>query len=141
MPARHRSSGASSVMSLPSRLPRPEPGRSIPVMRLNSVDLPAPFGPMKPSASPDASRRSMRSATTMAPNALETALSSSIVALRHSSSNDAEGCEPSPLTQRLHVAAERDLRRLFVFGDDHVVFVTIQAPLAADQRRLGDILR
>src|SRR5262249_28847865 len=37
----------------------------------NSVVLPAPFGPIMPSASPGASARSMRLATTMAPKRLE----------------------------------------------------------------------
>src|SRR6516165_7653405 len=37
----------------------------------NSVVLPAPFGPIMPRASPGASARSMRLATTMAPKRLE----------------------------------------------------------------------
>src|SRR5439155_18026179 len=41
------------------------------VMMPNGVVLPAPFGPMMPSASPSASARSSRSAITMAPKRLE----------------------------------------------------------------------
>ena len=44
-----------------------------------------------------------------------------------------------PLAQRLHVAAERDLRRQSVVGDHHVVLVAVEQPFAADQRRLGDL--
>ena len=45
------------------------------------------------------------------------------------------------LPDRLHLAADRDVRRGFVVGDDDVVLVAAaQPPLAADQRRLGDVL-
>src|SRR5206468_893217 len=36
------------VMSLPQKWTLPAEGRTAPVIRLNSVVLPAPFGPMKP---------------------------------------------------------------------------------------------
>ena len=36
----------SPVMSLPSKMMRPEVGRSTPVRQLKNVLLPAPFGPM-----------------------------------------------------------------------------------------------
>src|SRR5262249_41673937 len=38
--------GAAPVMSRPSRRTLPLSGRKCPVIRLNSVDLPAPFGPV-----------------------------------------------------------------------------------------------
>jgi hypothetical protein len=44
-------------------------GFSRPVIRLKSEDLPAPFGPMMPSASPSCTSREMSSATTTAPKA------------------------------------------------------------------------
>src|SRR5207237_8672923 len=124
MPARHRASADRCVMSLPSRMMRPESGRTIPVMRLNRLDLPAPFGPMTPSASPDDKVRSMSLATTIAPNAFDMALSSSIVLARHHRDS----------AQGLHVTAKRNLRRLFVPSNDHVVFVIGQRPLAAHRR-------
>src|SRR5262249_12174692 len=43
----------------------------VPLIMPNSVVLPAPFGPIMPSASPGASARSRRSATTIAPKRLE----------------------------------------------------------------------
>src|SRR2546430_4231138 len=129
MPARHRASGGMCVMSLPSRMMRPESGRTIPVIRLNRLDLPAPFGPMTPSASPDDKVRSMSLATTIAPNAFDMALSSSIVIARYHRES----------AQGLHVTAKRNLRCLLVLGNHHVVFVAGQPPLAAHKRRLCDV--
>src|ERR1700723_954831 len=130
-PARQRCSGGKPVMSRPSSRMRPRSGRSMPVMRLNRVDLPAPFGPMMPSASPRASDKSMSLATTIMPNALETDFSSSIT----------EPCLLFRSAQQLHFAANRNLRRVAVLDDDNFVFVAVQPPLAADQRGLGDVLR
>src|SRR6202161_2280712 len=130
-PARQRCSGAKAVMSRPFSRMRPRSGRSMPVMRLNKVDLPAPFGPMMPSASPRASDKSMSLATTIMPNALETDFSSSIT----------EPCLLSRSAQGLHFPANGNLRCLAVLGDDNFVFIAVQPPLAADQRRLGDVLR
>ncbi len=53
-------SGGARVMSLPSKRMRPAFGRRLPVIRLNSVVLPAPFGPMMPSASPRATEGDAR---------------------------------------------------------------------------------
>ena len=44
--------GFSPVMSSPSRRTRPAVGLCRPTSVLNSVDLPAPFGPMSPTISP-----------------------------------------------------------------------------------------
>src|SRR3954466_8605953 len=52
MPSRHRSQGGNSVMSRPHKRIVPAMGGSTPAIRLNSVLLPAPFGPMMPSTSP-----------------------------------------------------------------------------------------
>src|SRR5574341_1628973 len=46
IPRRHTSWGGRPVMSRPSRSTAPASGRRWPVMRLKSVVLPAPFGPM-----------------------------------------------------------------------------------------------
>ena len=43
---RQVSCGGTPVMSRPSSSTRPLSGRRCPVIRLNSVDLPAPFGPI-----------------------------------------------------------------------------------------------
>ncbi len=45
------------------------------------------------------------------------------------------------LTQRLHFTAQRNLRRLLVLRNHHVVLVAVEPPLATDQRCLGDVLR
>src|SRR5262245_11159241 len=45
-PSRHRSCGAMPVMSRSLKSTFPPSGSTWPVMRLNSVVLPAPFGPM-----------------------------------------------------------------------------------------------
>ena len=58
-------------MSSPAKMTRPASGATVPVAMPNSVVLPAPFGPMMPSASPSASERSTPSATTTAPNRFE----------------------------------------------------------------------
>ena len=56
---RNRAAPASDSMSTRSSPTRTAPlvGRSIPAMRLSSVDLPLPDGPMMATASPGATRR------------------------------------------------------------------------------------
>ena len=54
MPMRARRCGLVPVISRPSNRTRPLSGRSTPVMRLNSVVLPAPFGPTTDRTSPAA---------------------------------------------------------------------------------------
>ncbi len=51
---------------------RPASGRILPVIRLNRVDFPAPFGPMMPSASPSASSKLTASVTFSAPKDFDT---------------------------------------------------------------------
>src|ERR1700733_10716113 len=68
MPPMQRARGGVRVMSLPSKCTVPVSGRSTPVMRLNSVDLPAPFGPMMPSASPRATSSATPSTALSEPN-------------------------------------------------------------------------
>src|SRR5215472_5467171 len=127
MPMRQRCSGASAVMSEPAKSTRPASGRTLPLTMPNSVVLPAPFGPMMPSASPSPSARSMASATTMAPKRLLTfssARSGAVIRLR----------------QQFQLAADWNVRRRFVFGDDKLEGVALALPLAGDERRLGDVL-
>ena len=57
----------SLVMSSPSRAMVPALGAVAPVISENSVVLPAPFGPMMPSASPSATDSEMSSVTTSEP--------------------------------------------------------------------------
>src|SRR5262249_47653154 len=71
IPMRQRRSGARCVMSVPANTTRPASGRAVPLAMPNSVVLPAPFGPMMPSASPSASAMSISCAMTTAPKRLE----------------------------------------------------------------------
>ena len=54
MPIRERACGGFAVMSEPANSTRPAVGATSPVIKLNIVVLPAPFGPITPSASPSA---------------------------------------------------------------------------------------
>jgi len=60
--------GASPVMSSPSKTTRPSVGSYAPVMTLNSVVLPAPFGPMSPTDSPRSIEKVTSSTATTPPN-------------------------------------------------------------------------
>src|SRR5215831_2114941 len=55
--SRERSCGASSLMSALANTMRPQSRARSPVIRLNRVDLPAPFGPITASASPASTDR------------------------------------------------------------------------------------
>src|SRR5216683_5856472 len=105
----------------------PAVGERSPAIRLNSVVLPAPFGPMMPTASPGAIARSRLSATTIEPKLfLRPASSSSMI---RQQSGDG-----------LHLACHGDRRRRLVVGDDDIVFAVLEPPLTADQRSLRDVL-
>ena len=56
MPSAVRRFSASAEMSSPNSSTRPEVGCSVPAMQLNSVVLPAPFGPISTRRSPRATR-------------------------------------------------------------------------------------
>src|SRR5205085_11795974 len=49
---RSRSAAGSAVTSSPSKRIVPSLGLNAPAIRLNKVDLPAPFGPIRPTISP-----------------------------------------------------------------------------------------
>ena len=89
MPMRQRRGGGKRVMSAPSNRTRPASGAIVPVMMPNRVVLPAPFGPMMPSASPgfkrevDADRRSRS-----APNRFEILSSARMGHGRHCRNGD-----------------------------------------------------
>src|SRR5215470_17528761 len=52
MPRAQRCAAESGVTSSPSNEIVPDEGGSAPAMRLNRVDFPAPFGPIRPTISP-----------------------------------------------------------------------------------------
>src|SRR5712671_6529614 len=67
----------SPVMFSPAKMTSPASGFSTLVIRLNSVDLPAPFGPMTARISPGSTFMSTASTATSAPNCRVSALHSS----------------------------------------------------------------
>ena len=67
MPRWQRTEGDSRVTSRPLKCTVPWSGCTLPVIRLNSVVLPAPFGPMMPRASPWPSAIDSPSVTRSAP--------------------------------------------------------------------------
>src|SRR5712671_1350379 len=52
MPRAQRCAAESDVTSCPSNEIKPDEGGSVPAIRLNSVDFPAPLGPIRPRISP-----------------------------------------------------------------------------------------
>src|SRR5579864_9819865 len=87
MPARARTSAAAWVTSLPSKTMRPVVGAVSPARQLKKVDLPAPFGPIRPMISPSSTARSAPDTARKLPNAFETFFASSSISapptLRH----------------------------------------------------------
>src|SRR3984957_4780564 len=69
---RTRSIAGARVTSRPSNSMRPACGSRLPVIRLKRVDLPAPFGPITPKASPRDTAKVTESETFKAPNDFET---------------------------------------------------------------------
>src|ERR1700681_1218923 len=144
-----RSCCLAAVIMRPFRRISPASGASPPAIRLKSVVLPAPFGPMMPSASPGATDRSISSAAITEPNVLRRPLifSMRLSATRRTNQNVIanlrRACSARLVllsTDRLHLAAGRNVWRSPVVGDDDVVFIIVlHAPLAADQRCLCDV--
>src|ERR1700730_8622879 len=147
-----RSCGVAAVILRPFRRISPAPAPSPPAIRLKSLVLPAPFGPMMPSASPGATDRSISSAAITEPKVLRRPLIFSMrlsLATRWTNrnliANLRRACSVRLVllsTDRLHLAAGRNVWRSPVVGDDDVVFIAVlHAPLAADQRCLCDVFR
>src|SRR5262245_11066873 len=72
----------SPVMSSPAKMTRPALGLSTLLIRLKTVDLPAPFGPMTARISPRSTVRSTSSTATSAPNPRTNRLHSRIGTVR-----------------------------------------------------------
>src|SRR5919202_990726 len=136
MPPRQRAAAPARVTSSPAKRIVPASGRRTPLTTLSRVDLPAPFGPTMPNASPGATAKVTSSSTASRPNRLPTPVTSSrgvVTALARS----------RRAHERLHAAARRDLRRERVADDDQVERVGSARggpPLAPDQRGLGHVL-
>src|ERR1041385_3264800 len=72
IPSRACSSGAARVTSTPSNVMRPVVGSVSPARQLKKVDLPAPFGPIRPMISPSSIDRSAPATARRLPKVLET---------------------------------------------------------------------
>src|SRR5580704_11356940 len=87
MPARAWTAGPARVTSSPSKTMRPEVGKVSPARQLKKVDLPAPFGPIRPMISCSSTARSAPDTARKLPKAFDTFLASSSIgappALRH----------------------------------------------------------
>ena len=83
MPAAQILCGASPVMSLPSKATRPASGVWKPAMAANSVVLPAPLGPIRPTISPCRTSSDAWSTAFRPPNDLESSRTSSMARLAH----------------------------------------------------------
>src|SRR3974390_56880 len=68
MPSRPCASGDARVTSLPANRTEPEVGTISPERQLKNVDLPAPFGPMRPTISPSFTSRSASATARKLPN-------------------------------------------------------------------------
>src|ERR1700722_16978014 len=141
---RTRSIAGAWVTSRPSNSMRPACGSRLPVIRLKRVDLPAPFGPMTPKASPRGTAKVTESETFKAPNDFETLSRRRITAAVPVSPERGGGRSPPSATpsEGLHFAGRGNLGRGRVF-DDHQLEAAagFLPPLAADERRLADVLR
>src|SRR5208283_3950320 len=98
----------------------PSLGGSTPAIRLNNVDLPAPFGPSTPRISPGLTVRFSSSMTLSPPKRRETPCNS-----RSGSpawDRPAEGSDRRRLTigDRRHVAVDSDIRRRGVVDVDEI---------------------
>src|SRR5258708_16393689 len=72
MPSRACSSGEARVTSTPSKVMRPVVGSVSPARQLKNVDLPAPFGPIRPMISPSSMARSAPATARRLPNVFDT---------------------------------------------------------------------
>src|SRR3954469_7619903 len=80
MPSRACASGEARVTSTPSKVIRPVVGSVSPARQLKKVDLPAPFGPIRPMISPSSIARSAPATARRLPNVFETFLALSSMA-------------------------------------------------------------
>src|ERR1700722_6564921 len=140
MSSRRRSQTFVVVTSRPMNWITPSFGGSTPAIRLNSVDLPAPFSPSTPSTSPGCTVRFSSSMTRRPPKRRETPLSCNSGS---SAGNDppADCAWPrSAMDDRLHLPTDRDVRRGSVVDVDEVEReLRSLLPLADDERRRAGV--
>src|SRR6266851_4122982 len=138
-PSCTRTSGARWVMSWPSNKTLPDVDRRSPVRQLNSVDLPAPFGPIRPRMSPCSSVTDAASTALKLPKAFVTSRASR--SMRCSRCNcwlrGFAAPRPEPLDQRQY-AARLKARDQY---DDGAVHDKGQARALAAEQVVGDFLQ
>src|SRR4029453_8178831 len=137
MPRRQRSCGASRVMSAPWKRMVPASARTSPPIRLKTVVLPAPLGPMMPSTSRTPTVRETPSAARTAPNALETRSSARTSVTGTSAGRAGSGRS----AEQLQLAAGGHLGGGAVVDHHQLVLVLLAThPLPSDQRRPRHVL-
>src|ERR1700756_220932 len=77
MPSCARASGDAKVTAFPANEIAPGVGMVSPARQLKKVDLPAPFGPIRPMISPSSTARSAPATARKSPNAFDTLFASS----------------------------------------------------------------
>ena len=105
-PSRARASGGRRVMSWPSNSTLPEVDARSPVRQLKKVDLPAPFGPIRPRMSPCSSVTLAASTALKLPKALVTSRASRSMggSLRDGFAPRRCALRPEPVEQRQDAA-------------------------------------
>src|SRR6478752_1385156 len=114
MPAAQMRCGAMPVMSWPCRAMRPPSGLWKPATVANSVVLPAPLGPIRPTISPERTSSDAWSTAFRPPNALERSRTSSMAAASQQAreavgqaGHDQDGAIDDQ-AERLHVLQRRE---------------------------------
>src|SRR3982751_5297169 len=111
MPAAQIWCGGRPVMSRPAKVMRPESGWWKPAMAANSVVLPAPLGPIRPTISPWRTSSEAVSTALRPPNALESSRTSSMAAAPQEAR---EAVGPAGDDQDKHGAVDDQAERLHV---------------------------
>src|SRR6266851_7863834 len=112
MPAAQILCGGRPVMSLPSKATRPASGVWKPAMAANSVVLPAPLGPIRPTISPWCTSSEAWSTAKRPPNDLESSRTSSMARLSAEQAHQAIG--QAGHDQHQHDAVDHEAERLHV---------------------------
>src|SRR5713101_6637338 len=133
MPSRACVSGEASVTSTSAKTTRPLVGMRSPTRQLKNVDLPAPFGPIRPMMSPSTTVRSARDSAMKLPKAQETECASSSMAHRLLVRR-ARGHATPELEQAAGLEARQD-------EDDAAVEDIGQARAAAAEQAVGRALQ
>src|SRR5262245_58523498 len=117
MPAAQIRCGASPVMSLPSKATRPASGAWKPAMAANSVVLPAPLGPIRPTISPCRTSSEAWSTALRPPNDLERPRTSSMA--RPAAEQAHQPVGQAGHDQHQHDAVDHEAERLHVLQRRH----------------------